>query len=61
MRTYSSTTPRLAGLFWSDNNDGTGENHLGKMLMELRSSFKGPGIPAGADDVSEFTKQVQTA
>lgn len=47
--------------FWSDNNDGTGENHLGKMLMELRSSFKGPGIPAGADDVSEFTKQVQTA
>ena len=46
--------------FWSDNNDGTGENHLGKMLMELRASFKGPGIPAGAGDVSAFTKQVQT-
>src|SRR5579884_1769724 len=44
---------------WSDNCDGTGRNLLGKTLMELRASMGGEGIPQGAGDVSEFTKQVQ--
>jgi len=44
---------------WSDNYDGTGENLLGKTLMELRASLGGAGIPAGSDDVAAFTKQVQ--
>lgn len=44
---------------WSDNNDGTGKNLLGKTLMELRASLGGAGIPAGSDDIAAFTKQVQ--
>lgn len=26
--------------FWGDNLDGTGENHLGKVLMQVRSELK---------------------
>lgn len=29
--------------FWSDNGDGTGENMLGKMLMEIRLQLGGTG------------------
>jgi endogenous inhibitor of DNA gyrase (YacG/DUF329 family) len=29
--------------FWSDNNDGSGLNMLGKLLMELRGSYGGVG------------------
>lgn len=43
---------------WSDNFDGTGENLLGRKLMELRKSFGGAGIPAG--DVADYTRQVKT-
>lgn len=43
---------------WSDNFDGTGENRLGRMLMGLRKSFGGAGIPAG--DVADYTSQVKT-
>lgn len=43
---------------WSDNNDGTGENQLGKVLMELRESYGGSGAPAGHYTVADFTHQV---
>jgi len=29
---------------WSDDNDGTGQNNLGKILMEIRQEFGGCGI-----------------
>lgn len=30
--------------YWSDNKDGTGQNKLGQLLMELRGFYKGTGI-----------------
>jgi predicted NAD-dependent protein-ADP-ribosyltransferase YbiA (DUF1768 family) len=43
---------------WSDNNDGTGENLLGKTLMNVRLQLGGKGIPAGTYAVADFTNQV---
>lgn len=45
--------------YWSDNNDGTGQNMLGILLMELRGELNPPnGEPSPAQAVSEFTKQI---
>ena len=30
--------------FWGDGSDGTGQNHLGKLLMELRSRLRGEDV-----------------
>ena len=43
---------------WSDNNDGTGENHLGETLMTIRQKLGGKGIPGGTYTVADFTNQV---
>ena len=43
---------------WSDNNDGTGSNLLGKTLMNVRLQLGGKGIPAGNYTVADFTRQV---
>ena len=43
---------------WSDNNDGTGENHLGETLMTIRQNLGGKGIPGGTYTVADFTNQV---
>ena len=36
--------------FWGDGGDGSGENHLGNLLMQLREEMKGCLLPS-----SEFT------
>ena len=43
---------------WSDNNDGTGSNLLGKTLMNVRLQLGGKGIPAGNYTAADFTRQV---
>ena len=43
---------------WSDNNDGTGSNLLGKTLMNVRLQLGGKGIPVGNYTVADFTQQV---
>ncbi len=52
--------------FWSDNNDGTGGNHLGKMLMDIRGDKtvvggSGPPLAEGTYHVGDFTTQVKPA
>jgi hypothetical protein len=36
--------------YWSDNNDGTGQNKLGELLMKIRSEFFGTGIVPKSND-----------
>jgi len=43
--------------FWSDNNDGTGGNHLGKALMRLRATLSGKPEPT-YPSVGDFTPHV---
>ena len=43
---------------WSDNNDGTGSNLLGKTLMNVRLQLGGKGILAGNYTMADFTRQV---
>lgn len=45
---------------WSDNKDGSGQNLLGKALMEVREFYGGVGAPAGNYSVADFTKKVET-
>lgn len=40
---------------WSDCNDGSGANHLGKALMEVRANCGGVGAPKGRYTVADFT------
>lgn len=47
--------------YWSDNCDGTGDNHLGLELMRLRAALGGTGLPAGAPAVEKFSTLVQGA
>jgi GTP cyclohydrolase II len=35
--------------FWADNGDGTGENRLGRVLMELRAELGGVGVVSVPD------------
>jgi len=51
---------------WSDNNDGTGENYLGKTLMDIRGDKtvvggSGPPLAEGTYYVGDFTTQVKPA
>ena len=43
---------------WSDNNDGTGNNLLGKTLMNVRLALGGKGVPGGSYVVADFTQHV---
>lgn len=43
---------------WSDNHDGTGENMLGKTLMEVRALYGGAAEPAGNYTVADFTAAI---
>lgn len=47
--------------FWSDDYDGTGQNHLGLMLMDIRAALGGDSNPAPGVGVKEFTAQVKTS
>jgi predicted NAD-dependent protein-ADP-ribosyltransferase YbiA (DUF1768 family) len=44
--------------YWSDNNDGTGRNMLGLMLMDLRRDLGGSADPTPNAPVGDFTRQV---
>lgn len=44
--------------YWSDNHDGSGHNHMGKLLMKLRYQLGGAGNPAPEMNVANFTHQV---
>jgi hypothetical protein len=61
---HNSSTTR--DHFWSDNQDGTGGNHLGKTLMDIRGDktlVGGAGAPVaeGTYYVGDFTSQVKPA
>ncbi|MBK8815751.1 MAG: NADAR family protein [Methylococcaceae bacterium] len=45
--------------YWSDYNDGSGLNMLGKTLMELREALGGSPMPTGNFSVADFTAQVK--
>lgn len=45
---------------WSDNQDGSEQDLLGKALMEVREFYGGGGAPAGNYSVADFTKKVET-
>ena len=45
--------------YWSDNHDGSGHNHMGKLLMKLRYRLGGAGNPAPELSVEKFTRQVR--
>ncbi|MEY2564190.1 MAG: hypothetical protein QOH88_2383 [Verrucomicrobiota bacterium] len=44
---------------WSDLNDGSGTNLLGKALMEVRAACGGVGAPAGSYTVADFTAHAE--
>lgn len=44
--------------YWSDDNDGSGNNMLGKTLMEVRKQLGGSGAPTGSYSVADFTHQI---
>jgi len=44
--------------YWSDNYDGSGHNHTGKLLMKLRHRLGGAGNPAPEVCVANFTRQL---
>jgi predicted NAD-dependent protein-ADP-ribosyltransferase YbiA (DUF1768 family) len=44
--------------YWSDDNDGSGNNMLGKTLMSVRKHFGGADVPPGNYSVLDFTKSV---
>lgn len=46
--------------YWSDNKDGSGENVLGKTLMQLRADLGGSGIPYNGP-VIDMTNNVLTS
>lgn len=42
--------------FWGDDNDGSGENHLGKILMDVRKKLGGTGRVTAPENFSERVK-----
>lgn len=50
--------PHSGDTFWSDASDGSGGNHLGRTLMELRAALGGSPAPAGQYSVADFSRQV---
>lgn len=45
--------------FWSDDNNGFGQNHLGLMLMEIRAQLGGKANLAVGIPVVDFTNNVK--
>ncbi|MGB3468104.1 MAG: NADAR family protein [Cyclobacteriaceae bacterium] len=49
-------------MVWSDGNDGTGTNHLGLSLMEVRDHyFSGKGNPFATEDPAKVVMECTTA
>jgi predicted NAD-dependent protein-ADP-ribosyltransferase YbiA (DUF1768 family) len=44
---------------WSDCHDGSGANHLGKALMEVRANGGGVGAPKGHYTVADFSAHAE--
>lgn len=41
---------------WSDDHDGTGENNLGKILMEVRGGISGHGVVVAPKEIKSLYK-----
>lgn len=50
--------PHKQGDFWADNGDGTGQNRLGTMLMELREWLGGIGVVPTPEEFGAFYSSV---
>lgn len=50
--------PHSGDTFWSDASDGSGGNHLGRTLMDLRAALGGSPAPTGHYTVADFSRQV---
>jgi GTP cyclohydrolase II len=50
--------PHKQGDFWADNGDGTGQNRLGTMLMELREWLGGTGVVPVPEEFGAFYSSV---